>query len=204
MYVDFSALSPSKRYFALTQTLVPRPVAWVLSDSGDGVHNLAPFSYFSAVCSDPALIMISIGKKPTGEEKDTRLNIRERRDFVVHIAHPQQAEAMTASSATLAHGLSEVAELGLETTAFEGFRLPRLADCRVAYACELYEYREIGPAQQAMILGEVKHLYVADQAVAQDEKGRTRYVAEAIDGLGRLGGNDYTTMGETLSVQRPA
>ena len=76
MYLNLSDLSASQVYHTLTQTLIPRPVAWVLSDSGNDGLNLAPFSYFNAVCSDPPLVMISVGKKPDGNQKDTCSNGR--------------------------------------------------------------------------------------------------------------------------------
>ena len=202
MEIDFGALSRSQVYATLTQAIIPRPVAWVLSQNPDGGHNLAPFSYFNAVSSDPPLVMLSIGKKPDGTEKDTRVNIRERDEFVVHIPSREQAEAVTASSAGRAHGESEVAELGLALTGFEGSPLPRLADCPVALACRRYQVIELGPPAQALILGEVLRLY-ADEGVVTREGDGWRIDAAAVDPLGRLGGNDYAALGERLTVARP-
>ena len=205
MYVDFAELSPNQIYFNMIQTLVPRPIAWVLSENAGGDYNLAPFSYFNAVCSDPPLIMLSIGRKPDGSLKDTRVNIESRDHFVVHIAHRELAKAVTESSATLDYGDSEVARLGLETVPFDGFPLPRLADCRVAYACERYEIREIGAARQTLLLGLVKGLYVDDSVVVTDAKGRTKFDAARLDPLGRLGGGEYSTMeSEIITIPRPA
>lgn len=203
MYIDPSAQSPSQTYFQLTQTVIPRPVAWILSENEDGSHNLAPFSYFNAVCSDPPLLMVSIGKKPDGAPKDTRVNIEQRRKFVIHIAHVDMAQAVTDSSAGFAAGESEVEQLGLNTVPFEGFDLPRLADCRIAYACECYQIQEVGNTQQAMILGEVKAIYLDDDVVGEDAKGRMKVLAEKVNPLGRLGGDEYVTFGEILSIPRP-
>jgi len=204
MHVDFSELTPGQIYFNMIQTLVPRPIAWVLSENAAGDFNLAPFSYFNAVCSDPPLIMLSIGRKPDGSPKDTRVNIEQRGHFVVHIAHRELARAVTESSATLAYGDSELARLGLATVPFDGSPLPRLADCRVAYACERYEIREIGNARQTLLLGLVKALYVDDAAVTTDTKGRTKIDATRLDPLGRLGGSEYSTMEGVISIPRPA
>jgi flavin reductase (DIM6/NTAB) family NADH-FMN oxidoreductase RutF len=81
MYVDFKPLSANEVYFSMIQAVVPRPIAWVLSENSNGSHNLAPFSYFNAVCSKPPLIMLSIGVRPDGTLKDTTANIAARRDF---------------------------------------------------------------------------------------------------------------------------
>jgi len=208
MYVDLTELSPTQAYFTMiltmTQTLIPRPIAWVLSENEGGDYNLAPFSYFNAVSSNPPLVMISIGRKPGGSPKDTAVNIEQRGHYVIHIAHHELAEAMTASSATLPYGESELTKLGLPTTPFEGFALPRLADCRIAYACQRWEIREIGGAPQTLILGEVQSVYVDDAAVITDAKGRTKIDARRIEPLGRLGGGEYTTFGEVIDIPRPA
>ena len=82
MHFDLSELSPNRVYYTMIQTLVPRPIAWVLTDNGNDSFNLAPFSYFNGVASDPPLLMISVGKKPDGTLKDTRTNIIERNEFV--------------------------------------------------------------------------------------------------------------------------
>jgi flavin reductase (DIM6/NTAB) family NADH-FMN oxidoreductase RutF len=204
MYLNLEELSPNQVYFSMIQTLIPRPIAWALSENADGGLNLAPFSYFNAVCSNPPLVMLSIGRKPDGGPKDTRVNIEQRSHFVIHIAHRELAKEVTESSATLDYGDSEVMRLGLETVPFEGFALPRLAACRVAYACERYEIREIGEARQSLVPGLVKAIYVDDDAVVTDAKGRTRYDATRLDPLGRLGGSEYSTMEGIVSIPRPA
>jgi flavin reductase (DIM6/NTAB) family NADH-FMN oxidoreductase RutF len=202
MIFDLSEMSPSRVYYTMIQTVVPRPVAWVLSDNGNDSLNLAPFSYFNGVASDPPLIMLSIGEKPDGTPKDTRVNIIERDEFVVHIAHRELAEKVTESSRVLAAGESELNAIGLETVAFEGSRLPRLKDCRVALACKRYRVEDITPTQ-ALILGEVTSIYVDDSAVSTDEKGRVKIHADKIDPITRLGGNEYGVFGNIIDVPRP-
>lgn len=204
MIYDFDQMESAQIYQFMTQTLIPRPVAWVLSENPSGDYNLAPFSFFTALTSSPPLILISAGKKPGGERKDTRTNIEARGHFVVHIAHREMAEIMTETSRTLPHGESELTRVGLALTDFEGFTLPRLTDCRVAMACDLHEIQEIGSGPQSLIFGRVRHLFVADQAMTEDHKGRTRFDAAVIDPIGRLGASEYTTMGEILTIPRPA
>ena len=202
MIIDFSELSKGQIYHAMTQTVIPRPVAWVLSDNGDQSYNLAPFSYFNAVCSDPPLIMLSIGKKPDGSIKDSRHNILERSHFVVHIPHREQAQQVTDSSATLPFGESELATLGLATVSFGDFALPRLENCRIAMACERHQVVELGSTPQAVIFAEVKSLYVADDC-AEFADGRLRVLAEQVDPLARLGADDYMLAGATITIPRP-
>lgn len=203
MIIDMGALSPAQAYFTMIQTVVPRPIAWVLSENQDASFNLAPFSYFNAVCADPPLVIISIGKREDGSDKDTRMNIESRREFVIHIAHREMADDLTQSSAALPTGVSEVEALKLPLTEFEHFRLPRLADTRVAFACTLEKSEEIGNSNQCLIFGRVQYLYADDGVVELDAKNRRKFMAEKIDPIGRLGGGEYTTFGDKFFIQRP-
>lgn len=207
MIIDPNTLSPNRLYHTMIQTIIPRPIAWVLSDNGFGPEaannfNLAPFSYFAPVCSEPPVLMISIGKKPDGTIKDTRRNIIEHQNFVVHIADSSLAEPVTASSASMPFGESEVQGLGLALEEFPGFPLPRLSCCKIAYGCELLEVKEIGSVPQAIIFGLVRQIYIADDLV-EEHNGRSGISALKIDPLGRLGGDEYWVNGKVLTVKRP-
>ncbi len=203
MQIDLDTLNAQAVYALMIQTIVPRPVAWVLTENPAGGYNLAPFSYFNAVASAPPLIMLSVGRKPDGERKDTRANIERGKDFIVHIAHREMLEALNASAASLPPEVSEVEQLGLELAPMEGSRLPRLAACRVAMACELYQLIELGDVGQGLILGRVRQLYVDDAIAGEDAKGRLKVHAPRLDPIGRLGGGEYVTFGELRTLERP-
>ena len=203
MQLNFSDFSANQRYHLMTQTIIPRPIAWVLTDSGDASYNLAPFSYFTAVSSKPALLMISVGKKPNGDNKDTLTNILKNKKMVIHIASDDQADIVTQTAATLAHCESELANAGLTTTVFDDFQLPRLAQCDIAYGCELYEIKEIGDAPQTLIFVEIKQLYINDTVVSTDAKERLNIAADKIKPLARLGGGEYASITAPFSIQRP-
>jgi flavin reductase (DIM6/NTAB) family NADH-FMN oxidoreductase RutF len=126
MKIKLDELSDKQTYFAMTQTIMPRPIAWVLSENADGSLNLAPYSYFNAVCTDPPLVVVSINLQDDGSEKDTLRNIRERSQFVIHIASDNQLDVLNQSSATLPPGESEVLASNLSTTPVDGYHMPRL------------------------------------------------------------------------------
>ena len=202
MILNFDELDPSLRYSTLTQTIVPRPIAWVLTENSNRSFNLAPFSYFSAVSSEPPLVMISVGKKTDGSLKDTRTNIIERDNFVIHIPHQDLAEAVTESSRPLAQGESEVTAQHLTTVPFDGSPLPRLKDAKIALACEKYRVEDITNSQ-AMILGLVKAVYIDDELITHFKEGKITVDAQKLLPIGRLGGNNYTTLGDIITVERP-
>jgi flavin reductase (DIM6/NTAB) family NADH-FMN oxidoreductase RutF len=114
--------------------------------------------------------MISVGKKPNGDNKDTLTNTLKDNKMVIHIASDDQVDIFTQTAATLAHGESELANAGLKTTVFDNFSLPRLEQCDIAYGCELYDIKEIGDAPQTLIFVEVKQLYIKDAVVSTDAK----------------------------------
>lgn len=204
MIIDLAAQSADDAYFLMTQTAIPRPIAWTLSKNENGAYNLAPFSYFNAVASKPPLLMISVGLKPDAANKDTFVNIRARGDFVIHIASGESLDALNQSAATLPYGASEIEQAGLRLEPFPGFALPRLAECRIAFGCALYGLLPIGQSGQTLIFGEIKKLFVADDAVGRDSKGRLKIVAEKIAPLGRLGASEYVLFGEKQRRRRPA
>jgi flavin reductase (DIM6/NTAB) family NADH-FMN oxidoreductase RutF len=147
--------------------------------------------------------MISVGKKPDGTFKDTRVNIEQRPDYVIHIAHRAMLESLNASSATLPAEVSELNQIGLSTTAFPGSRLPRIEGCRLAFGCTRHSIQEIGAVPQSLILGRVKAIYLDDTIIGQDSKGRLKVHADRLDPVTRLGGSEFATFGEIVSILRP-
>ncbi|MDA7746658.1 flavin reductase family protein [Psychromonas sp.] len=211
MQLNFSDVSTSQRYHLMTQTIIPRPIAWVLTSSenennksGSNEHyNLAPFSYFTAVSSEPALLMISVGKKPNGEPKDTLTNVLKNKKMVIHIASDKHAELVTQTAATLAYGESELTDTELTTSPFENFALPRLSQCDIAYGCELYEIKEIGDIPQTLIFVEIKELYISDSVLKSNKLERINIDADKVKPLARLGGGEYASITTPFSLQRP-
>jgi flavin reductase (DIM6/NTAB) family NADH-FMN oxidoreductase RutF len=200
--LDFQALKSSQAYHIMTQTLIPRPIAWVLSQGPAGL-NVAPFSYFTPIASAPPLLMFSVGKRADGTPKDTRANIEAHGHFVVHIVHADLLTPMNESAGAYAPDESEVAALSLQTTPFEDFPLPRLSACRVAMACRLVEIKEIGKTPQSLIFGEIVRGYVSDDIATLDDKGRLRVDAQGLDPLGRLGASQYVRFGSVETAPRP-
>lgn len=204
MQIKLSELPTPQVYFTMTQAVLPRPIAWLLTENDDAGFNLAPFSYFNAVCSDPPLVMVSIGKQDDGSDKDSIRNIRARSEFVIHIASCDQLPALNQSSATLPPGESEVEASNLELTRVDGFHMPRLSDCKIAYFCETHDIQMIGSnKQQTLLFAEVREIYVSDDCVEINEQGRLKIHADKVQPLSRLGASQYASFGEVLSAQRP-
>jgi len=202
MLINCNQYSQDQIYFLMIQLVIPRPIAWVLSDNGNGSHNLAPFSFFNAVTSNPPILMLSVGWKDETTRKDSWMNIAERKNFVVHVPSASQVHEVSKSSSVLPHGVSEIDQFNIATQNVEGWPLPRVKGAKIAFLCEKYAIYEIGDDPQGLILGKITGIWVDDEAVAQD-KNRIVIDPSIINPLARLGGNHYSLLGEILTVQRP-
>ena len=203
MLIELGDMKPQEAYFLMTQSVIPRPICWALTANHDDSLNLAPFSYFNAVASDPPTVVFSIGLQPDGSDKDTLTNIEARPGFVINIASDSQLADLNQTSATLPYGTSEVTENDIALAEVEGFTMPRIADCKLAMMCERLHVQLVGNSKQSLVFAEIKSIYVADDCVEITNKGRTRILAERIRPLARLGAGEYATFGEILNAKRP-
>lgn len=203
MYIDYQELSPSEIYHLMTQTIIPRPIAWVLTENKQQQYNLAPFSYFTPIASEPPLVLFSVGQKSPGQDKDTVVNLRENPHMVIHIANAAQAGEVTQTAATLDYGQSEIEHAGLALVDFEGTELKRINGAPIAMACELYQLNTLGAAPQTLVIAKINAIHVEDTAVSRDAKGRISIDPSKIDPLARLGAASYSALTDAFSLQRP-
>lgn len=148
------------------------------------------------------MLALSIGKKETGERKDTAENLLSGREFIVHIASTKMATELTKTAATLEYGDSELKQTKLPLTTLQSCSLPRLTDCDIAYQCRLYDHHTIGPNEQTIIYAEVIHLYLND-SICETEGKRITVDANRVDPLSRLGAAQYAPIGQAFTVKRP-
>ncbi|HWI65743.1 MAG TPA: flavin reductase family protein [Symbiobacteriaceae bacterium] len=191
-------------YRLMIGSIVPRPIAWVSTVSKEGVRNLAPFSFFTAVAAEPMTICFSPMRRGTdGARKDTLVNIEETGEFVVNIVSESLAEAMNRTSAEFPPEVDEFQVAGLTPIASTTVKPPRVGESLVAYECRLLQVVHVGEAKAgagALVLGIVQRLYVADQALDPDH-GRIRL--DVLQPIGRMAGMDYLRCTDRFTVDRP-
>lgn len=198
MELNFNDLDKKEAYNWLVGSVMPRPIAWVLTRNENQTYNLAPFSYFNIVSSDPAILSISIGDRRDGGPKDTKANILREKQLVIHIPSASDAVEVTQTAAPLAVGESEIRQSGLEVVNQPGFDLPVLAKSPLYFRCELFEFLEIGPNKQGLVLVEVKTMHIDDALLTSS--GRIN--PKALAPLSRLGGDDYGLLGGIETIER--
>jgi fructokinase len=95
-------------YFLLTALVVPRPIAWVSTQSAAGVRNLAPHSFFTVAANDPPHVLFS-----STALRDTVTNIRQTGEFVVNVVSADLVTPMNESSAEFAPETDEFERVGV-------------------------------------------------------------------------------------------
>ncbi|MCB5161359.1 flavin reductase family protein [Marinomonas algarum] len=202
MRFHFAQLSGNQRYHLITQTVTPRPIAWILTKNENDSFNLAPFSYFTPICPEPALLAVSIGNKAPNIPKDTKRNLLREKECVIHIASEPLMQALNESAANEEYNHSELPRTGLSLSDFVA-SLPRISDAHVALHCRLFDVHNLAEAAFDVLYLEVLDLYVSDHLITQEDD-RTNIDSQQLSPISRLGGNDYALLGKTVTIQRPS
>lgn len=200
MLFDFAKLSTKDCYKLMVSTIVPRPIAWVVTQDSEGRNNAAPYSFFNAFADDPPIVIIGIGGKPEGGNKDTLVNIRGSRQFVINLVSAANGDAMNVTAIDFPPGVDELAEAGLTTIPSTFVRPPRIAESPVAFECERFTTLEIGH-DRALVLGRVLAMHIADEAVMDQD--RCYVDTPRLDLIGRMAGaGGYVRTSDSFDIPR--
>ena len=191
--VDFDPerTDPLAFYRLLNSVVIPRPIAWVSSRSEDGVDNLAPHSFFTVACTDPPIVQFtSVGRK------DSLRNVEATREFVVNFTPEPLFEAVNATSVNAPPDVSEFDHVGIAREPSLHVAPPRVATSPVAIECVLHDMLSLGDS--TVVFGRVVHVAIAEEAMRGG-----RPAADLLRPLARLGGRQWSTLGELLEIERP-
>src|SRR5699024_5133403 len=97
MNIHMDTLDERGKYRILTSCIVPRPIAWVTTMSDEGTINAAPFSYFTGISIEPALVVFAVERRH-GEKKDTVRNIEQTKQFVINVVTVDNVNEMNQTS----------------------------------------------------------------------------------------------------------
>ena len=183
--------------------IVPRPIGWVSSQDSDGIVNLAPYSYFNGVGSEPPTVMFaSEGTHTDGGFKDSATNVRETGEFVCNIATWALREAMNATSAQVAHRVDEFGLAGLTPTPSRLVKPPRVKESPVHLECTHLKTVELpsnDPQRPNLIVfGRVVGIHIDDSIIADG-----MIDMDAFRPIARLGYMDYTVVDNVFTMRRP-
>jgi flavin reductase (DIM6/NTAB) family NADH-FMN oxidoreductase RutF len=192
MLFDFARLTPRERHRILISTVVPRPIAWVVTEDERSTLNVAPFSFFNVFAEDPPLICLGIGagERGAGDVKDTAVNIRRTGEFVVNLVSEETARAMTVTAVEFRPEVNEMEAAGLATEPSTIVRPPRIAASPVALECRRYEIITL-PTDRLLVLGTVLAAHVRDEAVL--DPVRCHIDTPSLRLIGRMHGRGWYT-----------
>jgi len=193
-------LDTADRYKLTTGLIVPRPIGWIGSRSTDGVPNLAPYSFFNAMATNPPVLVFSTGVFD-GIIKDSLQNIRDTGVFTASLVDHDLAVAMNDSSATLAPDVDEFEKTGLTAATFGQVDAPGVEEAKAVIECEAVHEVEFGDKDglhHVITFGEVLAFHIDSQVL-----DGTRIDPVRLDALGRLAGMDYATTRDQFRLDRP-
>lgn len=199
--LDPKDLTQRENYKLLIGSIIPRPVAVVSTQSADGIVNIAPFSFFNIVSSEPVILSLAIQRKE-GELKDTARNLLATKEAVVHILDQTNVQEANKTAALLPADQSELTVSGFTTTTSKTIVVPGLKEANVRLETTLHQHIPIKKDQQTtadLLLLEVVGYQIAED-VYQDGKIDPR----ALQAVSRLAGNSYATIGEIFDIKRPS
>ena len=183
----------NETYKLMAQTIIPRPIAWVVTED-DGVINIAPFSYFIGLSSDPATVLISVGHKPDGTPKDTLANIRKNGKCTICMVEEKDLEKMHFSSKGVDKEISEAEMFDIETEeVIEGYP-PKIKDVPAAYFCTLNQEIDLGGGLTIPLVLNVKQIFVNDAVITDKER-----LSIDFDPVARIG-KKYAFLGEEINA----
>ncbi len=207
MIVRPSELPHRDLYSLVLNSVAPRPIAWVSTMSAAGRPNLAPFSFFNAVCVDPPLLAFAPGlRQPKqhevshGEAKDTLRNIRETGEFVVNIVTYDLREAMNLTSGEYDASVNEFELAKLTPELSNTVKPPRVAESPVSFECKLHQILDFStePTSGSLVIGQIVSIHINDANLKDGKLDRN-----SLDLIGRMGGLQYTRTTQRFEMVRP-
>lgn len=199
MQIDPKDYDSARIYQLMTSVIVPRPIAWVSTLSKDGVPNLAPFSYFSGITSQPPLVSIAAGRR-RGARKDTTNNASSTGELVINIVTEAQLENMVRTSGEYPPELDEIELVGVTPLPSIKVKAPRIAEAPIQLECLTRQILEISPGIVDLIIAEIVLVHVADGIPVSDN---LFIPTESFQPVARLGGQRYATLGSIRDIERP-
>jgi flavin reductase (DIM6/NTAB) family NADH-FMN oxidoreductase RutF len=187
---DPDAMDTGAFYRVLNSVVVPRPIAWVCTRSAEGVHNLAPHSFYTVACVSPPVVQFtSVGRK------DSLRNAEATGQFTVNLTPEALFEQVNATATDFPPDHSEAEHTGVRLEPAETVDAMRVAESPVSIECVLHGTLSLGDS--TVVFGRVRHISVWAEAVRD---GRPRI--EHLRPLARLGGNEWSTIGDVREIRR--
>ena len=197
-------IDPKLQKKLLIGGVIPRPVALVVTQSEEGVVNLAPFSYFNIASYNPPVLSVAIQRHEDGRYKDTARNLMDTGQAVVHIVDRTLLEGANQTAAPLAPQESELKRTQWSLRPGSLIDVPVVAQAKLTYECECLTSVTI-EAEDGQAAADLWLLKVLGTQVAEEvyDAEREYILADRLDPMSRLAGQDYASLGDQWTLDRP-
>lgn len=187
MKIKSEELSGQKMHKLLGTVVSPRPISLITTVGEDGVYNAAPYSAVTPVSFKPPVMCVASGMKGD-REKDTAINIKYSKDFVVNILDDTFIKPVIKSAADYPIHVDEIKEVGLTAVASDRVSAPRVAEAQVSLECRLMKQLEFGEGEdhRTVFFGEVLLFHIKDEILKGDNVDPT-----LLRSVGRMGVGVY-------------
>jgi flavin reductase (DIM6/NTAB) family NADH-FMN oxidoreductase RutF len=197
--IDPKTIPAPIAYQILTGSVIPRPIGFISSISATGVVNLAPFSFFNAICGEPPMVMFCpMNRRPP---KDTLLNVKATREFVANIVSEEIAQQMNLTSGDYSPDISEFDISGLTPVPSDIVKPPRVLESPVNMECIVHHIIEVSdkPWGGTVVIGEVVRFHVRDSIIDKD-----MFIdPDKLNPVARMGGPSYSRIKDRFDMIRP-
>ncbi|MGK2923609.1 MAG: flavin reductase family protein [Methyloceanibacter sp.] len=198
MFYDAVANTHGLQWDPFKALVSPRPIGWISTLGKNGVVNLAPYSFFNAVATDPHFVMFS-----SGGRKDSQRNAEETGEFVCSLATYDLRDAMNRTSQPVSPEVDEMVLAGLTPAPSKLVAPPRVAESPVAFECKYWRTIDLpgpngGPGTHAIVLGQVIGVHIDDRTIVDGKVDVTK-----LKPIARLGYGDYAVIDQVFELPRP-
>lgn len=163
MILEYKNIDNVNRYKLMSDTVIPRPIAWIVTEN-DGLINAAPFSYFTPISSDPATLIVSIGHKEDGSQKDSLSNILKHKKATICFANIDNLEDLKKCAISLKNDESETDTFNIDTKRILEDYPPMIESSHSALFCDFYSKIDI-PGKTVPLVLELKFQYIQDERI---------------------------------------
>lgn len=180
---------------------VPRPVM-LIATTGNGIFNVAPFSYINAASTRPAAVMFSVLQREDGSDKDTLRNLRQNGHFTVNAVTESIIARANACGAALPEECSEFVSCGLTPVPSVRISAPRVLESPVQLECvvmHLIPIGDAGPGSAHVCIGQVLAAHIDERFHA----GSGALNVEELRLVGRCSVDRYLVAAEFFQIDRP-
>lgn len=179
MILDFKTLGVTESYKLMSNSIYPRPIAWIVTEN-NGVLNLAPFSFFTPISSNPPVVVVSIGKKQDGSPKDTLANILETKKATICIPQSTHMDCISKSATPLPAKNSECQAFNIPTMSVKPDFPPIIEGIQTAFFATFRETHPIEGSPTTPVFLNLISAYYKDGVIDKENN-------ISMEALGRVG-----------------